>query len=773
MKIKFPIAIFLLITSLNVNSQNLSLSDLHNITSVKNWENANQYLLNKGWEYYESSKGDSNRYNTITWSFNRSYEDKASGWFYVYTFDREPNKITYTTFNKSSYSAIQKALKNYNYKLLDSKIKNNEITSEYSNQNYILKINTDKREGSSRLDESITGYRFELIKKYGTFDSNNGEKIEYDDYGNISMIYNLKDGVFHGDLKVYHPNGKLKKTGSHYLGDTNGDFVEYDEEGNTIAEYTILKGMRNGPATVYANGRKSYTTHYIKDEVSGEHINYIYTDEGKLFFKEYGQYLDGKKIGLWKTISLAEDEKVLFKTTFKNGIKEGVFQLPHGDSLTIGNYKNDKLHGSYKVYLDVKRILMGGLISTDTTKLQILTEGNYDYGNKTGKWNYYDFTKTLREEGFYAKDLKQGQWKYYYTKYMTDDKTEPYSGKLYLIENYKYGKLDGKSQRLSYLNKVETPCPEEAERSKDCWKFSFVKVDEMSNYEGGELHGEYSYKDTNSSFTLQGSYEYGEEEGEWIKKTLYNEDSDPTYVTEVGHYTNAKKNGKWKEYIGDYLWREISYKLGVLDGDYTVFSKSIPTEKRIYNIGKLKQFTVLDSTGINFIDRLDYIHTTNKGSLWNRTNPIGDLTMTQEYTVNADEAIHEFSFEFILRNQSNSDSNDYNTYRDGKFQLLENNIPQIVGYFINELKAGEWTYYYYDQGVKIQSDFIDDEKQNEKYLTLQNELFDGTFIYTNSEENIREERRVRDGLRDGTTKYIDLLTDKTIEKEKYKEGVIK
>ena len=36
-------------------AQNLTLSDLENISNKTNWEYVNQYLLNKGWEYYRST----------------------------------------------------------------------------------------------------------------------------------------------------------------------------------------------------------------------------------------------------------------------------------------------------------------------------------------------------------------------------------------------------------------------------------------------------------------------------------------------------------------------------------------------------------------------------------------------------------------------------------------------------------------------------------------------------------------------------------------------
>lgn len=773
MKLKLLLIIGLLLTTVNLDAQNLRLTDLHKISSVKNWESANQYLIGKGWEYYESSKGDSQRYNVITWSYNRSYNDEAQGWFYVYTSDSEPNKISYTTFNKTSYKAIQSEIKRNNYKLLDSKINDNEITSEYSNQNYILRISTDKREGSSTFDETVTGYRFTLIKKFGTFDSDNGQKLEYHDNGNISIRYNKKNGEFDGKFQVYHPNGELKRTGNYLNGKPNGLFKEYDENGVIVLEYTMKNDLNHGSYIEYDNENISYKTTYENGQLKGSHVNYLYNEEGELIAEEHGNYSDGKKVGIWKTIPSNDREMVLFQTTYKDGIKNGYFHKPGGDSLIVGNYKSDELHGKYKVYLDVKRMLLGGTIITDTTKLQILTEGYYVNGNKTGEWSHFDATKTLRKEGRYENDRKQGPWKYYYTKFIENDKPAPYSTKLYLIENYNKGKLDGLQKRFSYLNKEDKPCPEESEKTEGCWDFIFLKVNETSNFKDGELHGEFSQETEDSDFILKENYEFGEKEGEWIKKTRYIVDSKPVYLTETGLYTNGEKDGTWKKYIGDNLWEEINYRKGDLNGDYIVRDKGRLKEKRVFDYGELDQFIVYDSIGVNVVEKYEYIRTSSKGPLWKRSNPMGSITMTQEYRVKRDSEINSTEFEFILRNELNSKTDEYNAYRDGKFQMLKNNTPQIVGYFDKDLQTGKWTFFFYDQGVKIQSDFINGEKQNEIYLTLRDEPYDGTFVYIDSEKNIKEERRVRDGLRDGNTKYIDLTTDKTIRKEKYKDGAIK
>lgn len=82
---------------------------------------------------------------------------------------------------------------------------------------------------------------YNLDKKAGIYDEDNGKKTDYYDYSDIvEAEYTLLNGKMNGLLKVYHINGNLKKTGNYINGLANGKFTEYDEAGNKTAEYTML-----------------------------------------------------------------------------------------------------------------------------------------------------------------------------------------------------------------------------------------------------------------------------------------------------------------------------------------------------------------------------------------------------------------------------------------------------------------------------------------------------------------------------------------------------
>jgi antitoxin component YwqK of YwqJK toxin-antitoxin module len=612
----------------NIYAQKLTLTDLTTLCSKKNWEDVNQILLNINWTYYESEKGSTYKYNTITWSFNKeSYSDKAQGWFYLYTYEGFPNKISYSVFNKESYSLIQNSISSAGFKLTNSEIDDNKIKSTYSNTNYILEISTEKREKSDNFwgNNSITAYRITLVKKSGIYDPDNGKKTdyyygdvvkteytllngkvngqlktynyngklkkignysngiengvfkEYDENGNDEAEYSMANGELNGVLKTYYSNGKLKKSGNYLKGDEHGNFVEYDEDGTKEAEYVMANGVKNGVLKVYEDGKIDNSKTFKDDIKNGQYNKYHYNDEtGKLQLKIIGEYLNDEKNGTWKLFFIEEDntERLLTLENYTKGLKNGQFQDIKGDSLIVGFYKNDELHGVYKVYLDATRMLLGGVIRTDTANLTVIAEGSYFEGLESGYWRNYDFSKTLRSEGRFSSGQETGVWKHYYTNW-ADGKgnSAPYSKQLFLVLNYSNGQLDGKATRYSYLEEEEYPCSEIDEDKNPldtCKRMVYQKVLETTFYKNGERNGPFEIRDTLDEIYAKGFFKDDLKDGEWYHKYSNKDVSEKTYFTyQKGNYTKDKKEGKWIQYYTEGKISEtFNYKNGKLHGEY-------------------------------------------------------------------------------------------------------------------------------------------------------------------------------------------------------------
>lgn len=784
----------------NIYAQKLTLTDLTNLCNKKNWEEVNQTLRTKGWEYHESSKGNTYQYNTITWSYEKShYDDKASAWFYLFTYDGFPNKITYTVHNQDSYSIIQRSIATTGFKLTDSEIENNEIISTYANSNYTLKISTRKTTRDDYWGSSITTYSITLIKKAGIYDLDNGKKTDYFYDGKIEAEYTLLNGKLNGQLKVYYRNGKIKKIGNFSNGAENGQFKEYDEDGNLTAEYTMKNGKKNGIFKFYENGEISSSTIYKEDVKNGQHIEYFYNKEtGKLNGKYIGNYLNDEKNDIWKLVYLEDNdkEKTLTFKTYSNGVKNGAFQKAKGDSLIIGNYKNDKLNGTYKVYFDSLRLLFGGVINTDISKLTLITDGNYIDDKESGRWKYYDFfSGSLTQEGIYYNGLKTGEWKYYYPL-RTDDvtgETAKYAKQLYLIETYADGKLNGKSTRYSFLDEIEVPCPEtkSEESSEMCTRTVCFKILATTNYKNDKRNGAYELKDTINNIISKGFFKDDLKDGEWTERSL--EPFNPYYMYTCGNgnvfykkgsYLKDKKEGKWTEYNEDgKITATFNYKNGELHGDAICESifycgQYTPKEKKQFKVGKLTEVITYDSLGVKPINKYEIYDEKYNGYKCRHTRYYTDGSISLEYWVKkrSSEKINYDCFEqiFLITIADIPKSDEIEGYTDGEYKKNNaNNQPLVTGKLYKNEMIGLWTFYYYDQNVKIESYYTQSRQTDEKYLKLNGELFSGEFVYYDNESGIREERKIKDGLRNGRTSYIDTNTKKTVRKENYKNGEIK
>jgi antitoxin component YwqK of YwqJK toxin-antitoxin module len=819
----------------NIYAQRLTLTDLTSLCNKKNWEEVNQSLLAKKWEYYESEKGSTYNYNTITWSFSKDYySNEAKGWFYLYTYEGFPNKISYSVFNKESYSIIQNSISSAGFKLVKSEIENNEIISTYSNANYTLSISTEKRDKSdySWENNSITAYNFTLIKKEGIYDPDNGKKKDYYDDGNIEAEYTLLNGKINGQLKVYHDNGQLKKvgnytngvengqfkeydkngiieaeysmlngelngsfktyfyytgnlkkTGNYLKGKEHGNFVEYDDYENKTAEYVMVNGMKNGVLKIYEEGKIDVSTTYKDDVRNGQCTEYYYNEEtGELQLKQIGDYLNDEKNGTWKLFFVDENkgERVLTFENYTRDIKNGQFQEAKGDSLIIGNYRNDLLHGEYKVYLDVNRLLLGGVIKTNIADLILIADGNYYENVKSGYWKNYDFTGTLRSEGRFSNGQETGEWNYYYTNWSDgEDGQMPYSKQLFLTQNYLNGILDGKSTRYSYLNEEEYPCSEIDENKNPldtCMRFVYQKVLETTFYKNDKRNGPFELRDSMNGLIAKGNFIDDLKDGEWMHRYSDKDINNETYfIYQKGNYTKDKREDKWVQYyIEGKIAETFNYKNGNLHGEYVILNQfNKPREKKQFNNGNLVELITYDSLGIKKVNQYEIFDEIYNSFKCRKTTYFENGYSSQEYWVKKEKDIDHNWFELMFEIAIDKKlSDDTKAYKDGTFKSFNSNNQLIlIGEFYKEDKIGLWTFYYYDQNVKIESNFTNNKKPDEKYLDLNSELFSGSFIYI--ENGIKEERRIKNGLRNGKTIYIDTKTKKTIKKENYKNGILK
>ena len=737
--LKFIISIFSLVAVQNLSAQKITLNELHTMASYKNWETTNKFLISKGWDYYDSSESDGIGYNTISWAHGRNLYDnaKAKGWFYVYNYEGLPNKIMYRFRQKEFYNTIIQQVSSNGYKLTDEEILDNRVVASYENKLFYLKIAYNREEDSDNDDDyyyggsnkkTYTVYEVSIYKKGGVYDPNNGFKKDYDEYGNIISTYNLKGGKIEGLLTSYDSIGRVKRTANFKLGNLEGPSVENFYLENNEDYYSF-----------YGN--------YKNDERDGKWIGEIVTPNEKKRVQEF-YYVNGKKEGLNKETS---ENEILFQ-----------------------NYKEDDLEGESFVYLNLKRAFIGGYPSIDTisNKVVLQAELHYKQNKLNGNAKYFGISGSLLSEGFYKDSLKTGLWKFYHENLVDhNDKPLDCSGRLYKESNYVDGKLVGVQKIYSLLEKNKVPCKQGEESEEGCYETVCIYFNEIATYSDDKLNGAYEVRGSDNDLWSKGFYLDGKETGKW---TIYGKSKFCFWLNkksfETGIYLNGQKQGKWERYENNDLLESYFYIDDVIDGEHITYAFNKPAEKKYFKKGKLYRFEKLDESGNvnksytikNETDsKLDCILVENLSK--------GIFTQTYSFVKTVDFVVSPITFHLDFEGATESIKK-----RNGLFEhkSLDGKIIS-TGNYTSNVKTGTWENYYYDQNVRATFTYDGyDQITNEYYFDLKrNEPFSDEFIFK-AEDGTYEERKIKNGVRNGTTRYKD-ANDKTIKKESYKDGILK
>ncbi len=587
--------IIILLLSISSFAQRLTLAELHAFASNKNWETTNKSLLSQGWEYFESSKDfeylDAENYNKITWSFNRNYYDnKATGWLYIFNVEDMPNKIIYRFRKKEYYTLLIKHLSSSGYKLTNEKILDDRVIAYYENPQFFLQINYNKESDFDddysyyeKENQTYTVYEIAIYKKGGFFDPNNGLKTDYDEIGNKTAEYTLKNGEFNGVYMAYDSLGRIIESINYINGSKEGGskiYVNYEDNkrleisGNyknnemhgewigsiVSSNYTqevlhlnFLNGKREG-----INGEirdnKIYYQSYKNDELEGKSTEYLILDNqlkldtinqkvvkiSELYYKENklngdakyydekgllifeGTYLDSLKTGIWKKYDY--ENKLVEDLNYKNDLLDGKYKLRKidGNILVQGNYYLDEKIGVWKIYNKSKICNWNNIESYET--------GSYINGKKEGKWQRFSKDEEILESYIYTDGLLYGEHQTYDNGVVIEVKffknNELFKHKfIYNLNNYKSFTFSKKDNEYIICN-VEI----NEENTKKTLNYLFVTKNQFID----PIYTVQDFESSNSKF-LNGYYE--EYENEKIK--VY------------GSYKLNKKIGKWEEYYYD------------------------------------------------------------------------------------------------------------------------------------------------------------------------------------------------------------------------------
>lgn len=807
---RFILIVIILTCSLACISQNISVNELLILCNKSKWDEVNEYMLMKDWEYHKSTKGDDYNYNTITWSYNKDYNDKAQGWFYLYTYEGFPNKIVYTFFNKQAYNVIKNGIKTSGMTLFDSSIDDNKITSQYSNSNFILTLITAKRESDETYynENSITAYSVTIVKKAGIYDNENGHKKNYSATGELESEYTLVSGKITGYAKSYYSNGQVKSLTNFANGVKQGLSKEYDEDGKLSGEYNYSNNLVNGMYKIYENGKikiigyaingegngqfkvfdedgNLVKEYYMKSDVLEGPCNSYFYYEGSMRLKELGFYHNNKKNGLWQSLQIKDNkDEILESINYKDGIKNGPFKEIKSDSIIFGTYKDDKLDGLYSIYTNIKSLVFGS-IHGDTTNCPLIVRGNYLDDQKSGKWYFYSLSNDLIKEGVYQSDKENGEWKYYFeSSFNKSGQPQPYSGKLFLIENYENGAKYGKETRYAFLKQKTVPCDSNnnyKQPNDSCIEMIYEKTNITAYYKNNELNGPFVQIDTSGVLIYKGNFLSGKKDGYWIESYPNRINKDKMFYTFIrGEYKDGKENGIWEEYTKeDFIRAKYNFTEGKLNGKTTYYLRNKnPKENKYFTNGIFNKVEIFDSLGLKIIRSYEVQNETDVSFKCIRTLTNDTFKTIQSFIIKKfDKSSIDHNFfelTFLLSIDKQTDENgELKGFADGDYKVFDSKNNLLVdGFYLKNKKSGIWRCYYSDINIYTEQAFSQDNSGPEKYLLMNNsQPFSGKFVQYDSDGKKKLEFKIKDGLRDGKSKYYDEF-EKEIKIEKYKKGII-
>ncbi len=335
-----------------------------------------------------------------------------------------------------------------------------------------------------------------------------------DKNGKVIAEYTIKDD---DEITEYFANGERSGKGSYYAGERDGDWKIYSENGAWLyAKVHYKNGELNGTRTEYfESGEESSELEYR----NGERDGYLKSFYQNGTIEQEGWYVYGEKQGDWYEYN-----------------QRGVVSAHR-------YYMNDEIYG-YQVFNDEKG-----------------KKDEEDYYNQTNLWSRTRFDSLGNV--IYKTDLKNGNGVYDF-KYNT--------GKTCVKQEYKYGLLDGATDRYEYngTKTVET--------------FFIV----------GQQHGKrQEFFDSNGKVSLDADYAYDERNGAVV---AFHENGNKRYEE---NYYNGDLDGKQKYYRENgTLMKEGVWDLGTLNGELKLYADDGSLQFiRYYKDGNILGYSYLDKDG--------------------------------------------------------------------------------------------------------------------------------------------------------------------------------
>lgn len=355
-------------------------------------------------------------------------------------------------------------------------------------------------------------------------------------------------------IKVYFPDGKLKRYTKLINGLEEGYSLEYNQDSVIIMMAEYRKGFllsREFINRTDKNGvkqglwRQFYNNGIIKEEISylnGKRNGYL---------KKYDE--NGTLLSIEKYVN---DEPVVFAEELK---EYEIRRDYHSNGIVKieGSYFNNKPDGIRREFDSTGKIIKGyvfnegvligeGLLDAMGKKQgpwkeyyesgEIMAKGNYKNGNRVGQWLFYHKNGKIEQEGsFTSKGIPDGEWKYYYE-----------TGQVLKEETFMNGENDGDYTEYNDSGKVIVKGQFSEGFETGLWFYEIGDIREEGTYTDGVQTGKWTQSSQlDGKLIFEGSYSDGKPDG---KHTWFFPGGSKRVE---GRYSMGIKEGDWKYYYED------------------------------------------------------------------------------------------------------------------------------------------------------------------------------------------------------------------------------
>jgi len=426
-----------------------------------------------------------------------------------------------------------------------------------------------------------------------------GKTTYYYRTGKPSVVAEFKGGYLNGKRVSYFKNGKISEDCNYKDDSRDGYYISNYVDGTPESEGWVVEGDKQGEHIDYNQlGNVTSKSFFVNDDENG-YVEY-YHPNGKIDYEQ--RFEEGwlREINQFDTTG-----KVVCSVTLPQGNGDFQFKLYNGKTYINGSYRNNKLHGEYKVYYpneklsNVQYYRWGYRDSTYTAyhlNGKVYLEGKYRLGNKHGKWNYYYDNGKLQQTENYVDGSEEDK----FTMYNEDgtlDKEGNYKGNeldgpyriygdnnlLAIQLNYKGGKLVS----YTYEGKDGKLVPDIAIKNGTAMLTAYYKNGNKSaemNYVDDEQNGVRRLYLSNGKIFVDGTRVDGYEHG--VKK-IYHPNSQ---LEKEENYRYGNLHGVVKAYYPNGKIRsEETYYNGELHGDCKYYDATGKVQVRIYFYGVMQQ----------------------------------------------------------------------------------------------------------------------------------------------------------------------------------------